>query len=94
MGRGHLSFFFNTDDTDGTENHPAHFDKASAASRQLISRNLRTHITSLLNSATLRALTNQRDMRVFLHAESQSFGSFYCSLNRKVLGGGRHTALE
>jgi hypothetical protein len=43
MGRGHLSFFFNTDDTDGTENHPAHFDKASAASRQLMTRNLPTY---------------------------------------------------
>ena len=53
LGRGPI--FFNTEVTDFTENHPAHFDETDAASRQLMTRNLRTHITSLLNSATLRA---------------------------------------
>ena len=56
-GRGLLSFFFNTDDTDLTENHPAHFDNTDAASRQLMTRNLHTRITSLLYSATLRVPT-------------------------------------
>ena len=39
---GHLSLFLNTEDTEFTEYHPAHFDKASAASRQQMTRNLRT----------------------------------------------------
>ena len=48
-GRG--PYFFNTEDTDVTENHPAHFDNTDAASRQLMTRNLRTHITGHQNSA-------------------------------------------
>ena len=93
-GRG-PSLFFNTEVTDFTEYPPAHFDETDAASRQLMTRNLRTCLISLLNSATLRALTIQRGAcEFFLHAESQSFGSSYGSLNWKVLGGGRHTALK
>ncbi len=34
--------FLNTDDTDFTEHHPAHFDNTDAASRQLMTRNLHT----------------------------------------------------
>ena len=45
-------FFFNTEDTEFTEYHSAHLDRTEAASRQLMTRNLRTHITSLLNSAS------------------------------------------
>ena len=44
---GGSPIFFNTEDTDLTENHPAHFDNTDAASRQLMTRNLRTHITCL-----------------------------------------------
>ena len=50
-----LCFFLNTEDAEFTEYHPAHFDKASAASRQRMTRNMHTHITRLLNSPTLRA---------------------------------------
>jgi hypothetical protein len=46
--------FFNTEITEFTENHPAHFDNTDAASRQLMTRNLRT-ITSHLTPAILRA---------------------------------------
>ena len=57
-GRGGASqFFLNTEDTDFTEYHSAHFDETDAASRQLNSRNLRTRLISLLNSAALRAPT-------------------------------------
>ena len=52
---GGSPIFFNTEDTDLTENHPAHFDNTDAASRQLMTRNLRTHITSLYEFPTARA---------------------------------------
>ena len=58
LGRGlSHSLFLNTEDTDLTEYHPAHFDRTDAASRQLMTRNLRTRITSLLYSATLHVPT-------------------------------------
>ena len=44
--------FLNTEDTEFTEYHSAHLDRTEAASRQLMTRKLRTHITSLLNSAS------------------------------------------
>ena len=65
-----------TEHTENTENHPAHFDNTDAASRQLMTRNLRTRLISLLNSATLRALTYQRGACEF----------FFCTQSRRVLG--------
>ena len=50
-GPGRGPYFFNTEDTNVTENHPAHFDNTDAASQQLMTRNLRTHITGHQNSA-------------------------------------------
>ena len=67
-GSGRGPIFFNTEVTDFTEYPPAHFDETDAASRQLMTRNLRTCLTSLLNSATLRALTIQRGACEFFFA--------------------------
>ncbi len=48
-------YFLNTEHTDVTEHHPAHFDKTDTASRQLMTRNLRTLTTSLCELSTARA---------------------------------------
>ena len=75
-GPGRGPYFFNTEHTENTKNHPAHFDNTDAASRQLMTRNLRTRLISLLNSATLRALTYQRGHAIFFARRVAEFWEF------------------
>ena len=75
-GEGPPLIFLNTEDTELTENHPEHFDNTDAASRQLMTRNLHTRLISLLNSATLRALTYQRGHAIFFARRVAEFWEF------------------